>query len=78
MIPVAAGENQYTRYVFRDMINHRAVDILQPDALIKGGVTEFMKVAALAQTTDLDIASHGSQEVHIHLVTTISNGLILE
>ena len=77
-IPVAAGENEYTRYGFRDMINHRAVDILQPDALIMGGITEFMKVVALAQANDLDIAPHGAQEVHIHLVTAISNGLILE
>ena len=61
-VPVAAGENEYTRYGFRDMINHRAVDILQPDSLIMGGVTEFMKVAALAQANDLDIAPHGAQE----------------
>ena len=49
-----------------------------PDALIMGGVTEFMKVAALAQANDLDIAPHGSQYVHIHLVAAIPNGLILE
>ena len=77
-VPIAAGENEYTRYGFRDMINHRAVDILQPDALILGGITEFMKVAALAQANDLDIAPHGSQYVHIHLVAAIPNGLILE
>lgn len=77
-VPIAAGENEYTRYGFRDMINHRAVDILQPDALILGGITEFMKVVALAQANDLDIAPHGMQEVHIHLVSAISNGLILE
>ena len=77
-IPIAAGENEYTKYGFRDMINHRSVDILQPDALILGGVTEFMKVAALAQANDLDIAPHGSQEVHIHLLAAIPNGLILE
>jgi len=77
-VPIAAGENEYTRYGFRDMINHRAVDILQPDALILGGITEFMKVVALAQANDLDIAPHGSQQVHIHLVAAISNGLILE
>ena len=40
--------------------------------------TEFMKVAALAQANDLDIAPHGAQEVHIHLVSAIPNGLILE
>ena len=77
-VPVAAGENEYTRYGFRDMINHRAVDILQPDALILGGITDFMKVAALAQANDLDIAPHGSQYVHIHLVAAIPNGLTLE
>ena len=77
-IPVAAGENEYTRYGFRDMINLRAVDILQPDGIIMGGVTEFMKVAALAQANDLDIAPHGPQELHIHLVAAIPNGLILE
>ncbi|MCH9674605.1 MAG: mandelate racemase/muconate lactonizing enzyme family protein [Gammaproteobacteria bacterium] len=77
-IPVAAGENEYTRYGFRDLIEHRAVDILQPDALVMGGITEFMKVAALAQAHDLDIAPHGAQQVHIHLVAAIPNGLILE
>jgi len=77
-IPIAAGENEYTRYGFRDLIERRAVDILQPDALVLGGVTEFMKVAALAQAHDLDIAPHGAQQVHIHLVAAIPNGLILE
>ena len=77
-VPIAAGENEYTRYGFRDMITNRVVDILQPDALILGGITEFMKVAALAQSHDMDIAPHGAQEVHIHLVAAIPNGLILE
>jgi L-alanine-DL-glutamate epimerase-like enolase superfamily enzyme len=77
-VPIAAGENEYTRYGFRDLINHRAVSILQPDALVLGGITEFMKVAALAQANDLDISPHGAQAVHIHLVAAIPNGLILE
>jgi L-alanine-DL-glutamate epimerase-like enolase superfamily enzyme len=45
---------------------------------VLGGVTEFMKVAALAQAHDLRVAPHGSQDIHIHLVTAIANGLILE
>jgi L-alanine-DL-glutamate epimerase-like enolase superfamily enzyme len=45
---------------------------------VLGGVTEWMKVAALAQAHDLDVAPHGSQDIHIHLVSAISNGLILE
>ena len=77
-IPIATGENEYTRYGFRDLIEDRCAAIIQPDALIMGGVTEFMKVAALAQAHDIPIAPHGSQDVHVHLVSAIPNGLILE
>ena len=77
-IPIATGENEYTKYGFRDLIEHRAAAILNADAQVLGGITEFMKVAALAQAHDLDIAPHGSQDVHVHLVAAISNGLIVE
>jgi L-alanine-DL-glutamate epimerase-like enolase superfamily enzyme len=77
-IPIATGENEYTRYGFRDLIEHNSAAILNADAKVLGGVTEFMKVAALAQAHDLDIAPHGSQDIHVHLVAAISNGLILE
>ncbi|MCY4652890.1 MAG: mandelate racemase/muconate lactonizing enzyme family protein [Dehalococcoidia bacterium] len=78
IIPVATGENEYTRYGFRELIEGRCCDILQPDGLIMGGVTEFMKVAALAQAHDLLIAPHGNQDVHVHLVSAIPNGLTVE
>jgi D-arabinonate dehydratase len=77
-IPIATGENEYTRYGFRDLIEHRAAAILNADAQILGGVTEFMKVAALAQAYDLPVAPHGNQDVHVHLVSAIPNGLIVE
>jgi len=77
-IPIATGENEYTRYGFRDLIAQDAVAILNADAKILGGVTEFMKVAAYAQAHDIDIAPHGSQDIHVHLVAAIANGLILE
>ena len=77
-IPIATGENEYTRYGFRDLIDHDSAAIFNADAQILGGVTEFMQVAALAAAHDLRIAPHGAQEVHIHLVAAISNGLILE
>ncbi len=77
-VPIAAGENEYTRYGFRDLIENRCAAILQPDALIMGGISEFMKVAAMAQAHDLPIAPHGNQDVHVHLVSAIPNGLILE
>ncbi len=77
-IPIATGENEYTRYGFRDLIKNQSAAILNADAKVLGGVTEFMKVAALAQAHDLDIAPHGSQDIHVHLVAAIANGLILE
>jgi D-arabinonate dehydratase len=77
-VPIAAGENEYTRYGFRDLIEARSVAILNPDAQHLGGVTEFMKVAALAQAHDLPIAPHGNQDIHVHLACAIPNGLIVE
>ena len=40
IIPVATGENEYTRYGFRDLIQNRCAAIIQPDGLIMGGITE--------------------------------------
>ena len=77
-IPIATGENEYTRYGFRDLLEHRSAAIFNPDAQILGGVTEFMKVAALAAAYDLPVAPHGNQDVHVHLVSAIANGLIVE
>ena len=78
VIPIATGENEYTRYGFRDLIEHESAAIFNADAQILGGITEFMHVAALAAAHDLRVAPHGAQEVHIHLVAAIANGLILE
>jgi L-alanine-DL-glutamate epimerase-like enolase superfamily enzyme len=77
-IPIATGENEYTRYGFRDLIQHGAAAILQPDANIMGGVTEFRKVSDLAAAHDLAISPHGGQDVHIHLTAGVPAGLILE
>lgn len=77
-IAIAAGENEYTRYGFRDLIEHRAATILNPDAQFVGGVTEFMKVAALAQAHDLPIAPHGIGELHVHLAAAAPNALLVE
>jgi D-arabinonate dehydratase len=77
-IPIATGENEYTKFGFRDLIEHNAAAILNADAKEMGGITEWMKVAAMAQAHNLDMAPHGPQEVHVHLVCAVANGLILE
>jgi D-arabinonate dehydratase len=77
-VPIATGENEYTRWGFRDLIEARAADIINPDAQVLGGITEFRKVADLASAYEIPVAPHGSQEVHVHLVAAIPNGLIVE
>ena len=56
--PIAAGESEFTRFDFRDLIQHGAVDVLQPDCAIVGGITEARRVAALAETYQLELAPH--------------------
>ncbi|MDC6403900.1 MULTISPECIES: mandelate racemase/muconate lactonizing enzyme family protein [Maribacter] len=57
-IPIAAGESEYTAFDIRDMISERALDVLQPDCAIIGGVTEAMRVSQLAHTYQLELAPH--------------------
>jgi L-alanine-DL-glutamate epimerase-like enolase superfamily enzyme len=77
-VPVATGENVSTRYAFRDMIDARAADIIQADALICGGLTEWRRIAAYAAAHDLPMAPHGNPHVGAVCVGGVPNGLIVE
>lgn len=57
-IPIASGESEFTRFDFRDLITLGAVDILQPDLAIMGGITEGVRMAALASAYQLTVAPH--------------------
>ncbi|MFX0555741.1 mandelate racemase/muconate lactonizing enzyme family protein [Maribacter sp. CXY002] len=57
-IPIAAGESEYTAFDIRDMIAERALDVVQPDCAIIGGITEAMRVSQLAHTYQLELAPH--------------------
>ncbi|MDC6387657.1 mandelate racemase/muconate lactonizing enzyme family protein [Maribacter sp. PR1] len=57
-IPIAAGESEYTAFDIRDMIAERALDVLQPDCAIIGGITEAIRVSQLAHTYQLELAPH--------------------
>jgi D-galactarolactone cycloisomerase len=57
-IPIAAGETEQTRFAFRDLIEARAVDVLQPDVAIAGGITETLRICALAATHGFTVAPH--------------------
>jgi L-alanine-DL-glutamate epimerase-like enolase superfamily enzyme len=57
-IPIAAGESEQTRFAFRDLIAAGAVDVLQPDLAIAGGLTEVQRIAALASAHGLTLVPH--------------------
>ena len=57
-IPIASGESEQTRFAFRDLIDARAVDVLQPDVAIAGGITETLRICALAAAHGLTVAPH--------------------
>src|SRR6185436_1421191 len=56
--PVAAGESEFTRFAFAELIEHRAVDVLQPDLAITGGFSEGLKIAALCEAHRIELAPH--------------------
>lgn len=76
--PIANGENEYTLSGFRDLIDRGAADIINADAQILGGITEWIKCAHYAQAKHLVVAPHGDQEIHVHLVAAVPNGRIVE
>jgi L-alanine-DL-glutamate epimerase-like enolase superfamily enzyme len=57
-IPIASGESEFTRHDFRDLAMLGAVDIMQPDLAICGGITEAMRISALASAHNLKLAPH--------------------
>jgi len=75
-IPIAGGEAEFTRYGFNDLINKRCIDIVQPDACVMGGITEFKKVISLASIQNIQCYPHiwGSS---IALATGIQMGFSL-
>lgn len=82
-IPIAAGESLFTRFDFRDLIEARAVDILQPDPAIAGGITETVRIAALASAHQLTLAPHlwGSALLFaagLHIAAAIPSCVTLE
>jgi L-alanine-DL-glutamate epimerase-like enolase superfamily enzyme len=56
--PIAAGESEFTRFDFAELIDRRAVDVLQPDLAIAGGFSEGLKIAALCEAHRLELAPH--------------------
>ena len=57
-VPIAAGESEFNRFDFRDLAELRAADIFQPDLAICGGISEAMRIGAIASAWNLRLAPH--------------------
>ncbi|HEU4391864.1 MAG TPA: mandelate racemase/muconate lactonizing enzyme family protein [Blastocatellia bacterium] len=77
-MPVAAGEHEYTRWQFRDLIERAKVDILQPDLVKCCGLSEAIRIANLAQTYNKILVPHQTQPtigtmVNVHFLACFDN-----
>ncbi len=76
--PIAAGEYHYGIVPFRHMLEARSIDVVMIDLLRVGGVTQWMKVAGMAEAFNLPVVSHLVPELHVHLIAAIPHGLTVE
>jgi L-alanine-DL-glutamate epimerase-like enolase superfamily enzyme len=77
-IPIAIGESLFTRFQFRDYVVNGGASILQADVCRCGGITEWLKIAHMADCHNMQISPHFVMELHLPLVAAIPNGLFVE
>jgi D-galactarolactone cycloisomerase len=82
-VPIASGERETTRFDFLDLLEKRAVDVVQPDLAIAGGFTETRRVATLAAAFGVKMSPHNWSSgvlfaASIHMAMSAPNCFIFE
>jgi L-alanine-DL-glutamate epimerase-like enolase superfamily enzyme len=77
-IPVATGENNYTRFEFRDLIERRAARYLMPDVCRANGFSETLKIGRLAAAHQVAVSPHVVHELSLQVAGALSNGFLVE
>jgi len=77
-VTVATGEVEAGRWRFKDLIASGATTILQTDATVCGGITEWRRIAATADSHGITVAPHAWHDVHIHLAASAPNATYVE
>jgi len=77
-IPVNAGQGEISRHGCRELVARGAVDILNVDATIAGGVTEWRRIAGMASCFGVAMAHHEEPQVALHLLGGVAHGLCVE
>ncbi len=71
--PIASGEMLTSVAEHKALIDNDAVDFIQPDAPRVGGITQFLKIATLAEQKYLRMAPHFAMEIHLHLAAAYAH-----
>jgi L-alanine-DL-glutamate epimerase-like enolase superfamily enzyme len=77
-VPVVTGEIEAGRRRFKEILDKGAAAILQADALVCGGVSEWRVIAATAASYGVAVCPHAFHDVHAHLVASSANGQYVE
>jgi galactonate dehydratase len=82
-VPLASGESNYGKYEFMQLISRQALDFVQPDICVCGGVLEMKKIAAMAEAQYILVAPHNPMSplataVNVHFAASTPNFHILE
>ena len=77
-VPVATGEIEAGRWRFKELLDKDAAQILQTDACVCGGVTEFKRIAATAASYGVSLCPHWFHDLHAHLVAATPNATYVE
>ena len=76
---LSAGQNEGLAYRFRDMLQAGAVDVVQPNVIITGGITQCIKIAGMAAAFNVPISNGGGCPYHnMHLQAGVANGTTVE
>lgn len=76
--PIALGESLYSRHQFLEYLRADAVDVVQADVAFVGGITEWHKIAHLANAFGKQVAPHYMMELSLHLLCGVQNSFMLE
>ncbi len=72
-IQVATGEIEAGRWRFKELLEKEAAAILQTDATVCGGITEWRRIAATAASFGVTVSPHAWHDIHVHLVASTPN-----
>jgi len=77
-IPLALGEHVFSQGEFMPYMTEGAIDVVQPDACMIGGLTEALRVARAASALGLAVAPHFMTEIHVHLAAAVAQPAYVE